>query len=126
MMERRTLISGLLIAALGYPAVAQTTPNTDDARLELDALLPQHRLIGKGRLTMWGFQVYDARLWALPGFRSDNLPAHPFALELAYLRDFGSIDTAERSIKEMRRSASINDEKANTWMTAMQRVIPDI
>ena len=126
MIARRTWINGLLVAAIGGPVLAQTTPNADDARPELDTLLPQHRLIGKGRLVVWGFQVYDARLWALPGFKPVNLSAQPFALELAYLRDFTSKDTAERSIKEMRRSASISDEQAKTWMMAMQRVIPDI
>ena len=126
MIARRAVLGGFLFAALGSPVMAQTMPNADDVRPELTTLIPQHRLIGKGRLTVWGFQVYDARLWALPGFKTEGLPAQPFALELAYLRDFNSKDTAERSIKEMRRLASINEEQARTWMTAMQRVIPDI
>jgi len=126
MIARRAVVGSLLFAALGSPVMAQTAPDANDARPELETALPQHRLIGKGRLTVWGFQVYDARLWALPGFKTEGMPAHPFALELAYLRDFSSKDTAERSIKEMRRSASINEEQAKTWMTAMQRVIPDI
>ena len=126
MMKRRTAVGGLLVAALIRPAGANASPGTDDVRPELDAFLPQHRLIGKGRLAVWGIQVYDARLWALQGFKSQNLPAQPFALELAYLRDFNSKDTAERSIKEMRRSASISDEQAKAWMAAMQRVLPDI
>ena len=126
MIARRTLTSGLLLAAFGGPVPAQTTPNAEDDRPELDTLLPQHRLKGKGRLTIWGFQVYDARLWGLPGFKSDNLPGQPFALELAYLRDFSGKDTAERSIKEMRRAATISEEQAKVWITDMQRVIPDI
>ena len=126
MIARRTVMGSLLFAALIGPVGAQTMPNADDVRPELNTLLPQHRLIGKGRLAVWGFQVYDARFWALPGFKPENLPAHPFALELAYLRDFSSKDTAERSIKERRRSARINEEQAKTWVTAMQRVIPDI
>ena len=126
MIDRRALMGSLLLVVCGGSVNAQTVPTANDARPELDAALPQHRLIGKGRLVVWGFQVYDARLWALPGFKSDNLPNQPFALELSYLRDFSSKDTAERSIKEMRRSASIHEEQAKTWMTAMQRVIPDI
>ena len=126
MIARPTFISSLLFTAFGGSALAQATPNPDDARPELDALLPQHRLIGKGQLTVWGFQVYDARLWALPGFKPSNLPTQPFALELAYLRDFSGKDTAERSIKEMRRAATINEEQAKVWITDMQRVIPDI
>lgn len=126
MIARRTWMTGLLIAALGRPAWAQTPPSAEDTRAELNAVLPQYRLIGKGRLTVWGFQVYDARLWALPGFKPDNLPAQPFALELAYLRDFTGKDTAERSIKEMRRAATISEEQANAWINDMLRVIPDI
>ena len=126
MIARRALMGGLLLAAFDSPAWAQTSTSAEDARAELDTALPQHRLIGKGRLTVWGFQVYDARLWALPGFKSENLPAQPFALELAYLRDFSSKDIAERSITEMRRSATIGEEQAKTWINEMQRVIPDI
>ena len=126
MIGRRTLMAGLLFATLARPVWAQTIPSADDSRAELSAVLPQSRLIGKGRLTVWGFQVYDARLWALSGFKSDNLPAQPFALELAYLRDFSGKDTAERSIKEMRRAATISEEQASAWMADMLRVIPDI
>lgn len=126
MIARRTLMAGLLLAALARPAWAQTSLSAEDARAELDAALPQHRLVGKGRLTVWGFQVYDARLWALPSFKPDNLPTQPFALELAYLRDFASRDIAERSITEMRRSAAISEEQAKAWINEMLRVIPDI
>ena len=97
-----------------------------DTRTELGVLLPQSRLIGKGRLTFWGFQVYDARLWALPGFKPDTLAVHPFALELAYLRGFDNRDVAERSIAEMRRSASISDAQAKAWIDEMMRALPDV
>jgi hypothetical protein len=97
----------------------------DDMRAELNELLPDYRLIGKQRLTYWGFRVYDARLWALPGFKKDNLAGQPFALELAYLRDFDAIDVAERSITEMRRSATISETQAKTWTAEMMLVYPD-
>ena len=47
----------------------------EDQRAELKDVLPQNRLIGKSRLTVWGFEVYDARLWAPAGFKADNLTA---------------------------------------------------
>jgi hypothetical protein len=126
MIARRTLMSGLLLAALGRPAWAQASTSEGDTRAELDALLPQHRLIGKGQLTVWGFRVYDAWLWALPGFKSENLAGQQFALELAYLRDLFSRDIAERSMTEMRRSTAISEDQAKNWMNEMLRVIPDI
>jgi hypothetical protein len=100
--------------------------NTEDTRPELAGVLPQSRLIGKGRLTFWGFQVYDARLWALPSFKPDGLITQPFALELAYLRSFDNLDVAIRSITEMRRSASISDAQAKAWIDEMLRVLPDV
>ena len=108
-------------------AVVSAVPETrPDSRPELMTALPQSRLVGKGRLTFWGFQVYDARLWALPDFKPDNLSTQSFALELAYLRGFDNQDVAERSITEMRRSAAISDAQARAWIDEMMRVLPDV
>ena len=126
MIARRSLMGGLLFAAMSHSGWASADAGSDDARAELNAALPQHRLIGKGRLTVWGFEVYDARLWAQPGFKADSLTTQPFALELAYLRDFAGKDIAERSLKEMRRLATISDEQAKNWINEMLRVIPDV
>lgn len=97
-----------------------------DARPELKDALPQARLVGKGRLTVWGFQVYDARLWASDGFNAGNYASQPLALELAYLRAFEAVDVAERSIKEIRRSVTVSDAQAAAWTVEMLRVIPDV
>ena len=98
----------------------------EDVRSELRELLPQNRLVGKGRLTVFGFQVYDARLWAAPGFKADDLAAQPFALELTYLREFENTDIARRSIAEMRRTAAISDAQAAGWTREMLRVIASV
>ena len=122
----------LALCCLAGTAMAQTAATataTTDTRPEVSTALPQAQLIGKGRLTVFGFQVYDARLWAAPDFRSrgDNSYAtQPLALELSYLRDFKALDIAERSIKEMRRSAAIPDEQQAKWLADMQRVVPDV
>ncbi|MDB5964942.1 MAG: hypothetical protein JWQ72_1442 [Polaromonas sp.] len=131
------LAAGTLAAQPAAPAApaASATPaapartviaSVEDMRHELKELLPQNRLIGKGRLTYFGFQVYDARLWAEPGFKADSLASEPFALELAYLRDFANTDVAERSILEMRRSAPISDAQAQAWIAEMVRAIPSV
>lgn len=95
-------------------------------RAEFKDLLPQAQLLGQTRLTVWGFRIYDARLWAAPGFNADRYASQPLALELAYLRDFDAVDIADRSLKEMRRSASISDAQARQWRLDMQRVFPDV
>lgn len=108
------------------PATSVASSSTAGMHADLRDLLPQHTLSGKGRLTVWGFDVYDASLWVTPGAKADKLTAQPFALELAYLRNFTNTDIAERSIVEMRRSATISDAQAKEWMAAMLRVIPNV
>ena len=98
----------------------------DDLRPEIKNQFPGGKLIGKGRLTVWGFQVYDARLWAPSTFRTDKLATQPFALELAYLRAFDKEDIAERSIVEMRRAATITDAQAQQWTAELVRVLPNV
>ncbi|MDO9404083.1 MAG: chalcone isomerase family protein [Polaromonas sp.] len=99
---------------------------SSDTRPELQELLPNSRLVGKGRLTVWGFQVYDARLWGPKNFSGNNLAAQPFALELAYLRAFDKVDVAERSITEMRRAGTISDVQAQAWTDDLLRVLVDV
>lgn len=121
--------SALYTGAALAQAPAADAPGTvlsADIRQEVKAALPQARLIGKARLTVWGFQVYDARLWAPPGFGAASYMRVPLALELDYLRGFTAAEVADRSIKEMRRSAAISDEQASQWKADLLRVIPDV
>ena len=107
-------------------AAATTSVQRSEVRPELAGALPQAQRIGTGRLTVWGFQVYDARLWAQPDFRAASFERAPLALELSYLRAFKAEDVAERSIKEMRRSKPVSDAQAARWTADMLRVIPDV
>ena len=119
-------------AALAQPssandaAAATVATQPSELRPELNGALPKAQRIGTGRLTVWGFQVYDARLWAQPGFRAANFESAPLALELSYLRAFKAEEVAERSIKEMRRSKPVSDAQASRWIANLLRVIPDI
>ena len=123
-MSRLKWALAALALCLAGSTLAQTA--APDTRPEVSAALPQAQLIGKGRLTVFGFQVYDARLWAAPGFGGTSYATQPLALELNYLRDFKSLDIAERSLKEMRRSATISDAQEAKWLADLQRVVPDV
>ena len=123
------LLAGNLASAQKQVASVEATATGSSASntlAELRDLLPQHRLSGRSRLTVWGFDVYDASLWVAPGFQADQLSAQPFALELAYLRNFTNTDIAERSIAEMRRLSPLSDAQASNWTAAMLRVFPNI
>ena len=129
-----TLLASAALASIGHAqtsAPAQTIAKSngvaaEDHRPELGSLLPPHRLLGKTRLRVWGFQVYDARLWVTPGFKPEQFASQNFALELSYLRDFTSADIVERSLEEMRRSATISDEQSKAWTAALLRVMPEV
>lgn len=78
------------------------------------------------RLRVWGFEVYDARLWTPPGFRFSQAAQFSYALELQYLRRLEGGAIASRSIDEMRRVGSFSDAQAQTWLAAMQALFPDV
>ena len=112
------------LASLLPQALARQADKAPPA--ELQDVLPLAKLIGQTRLSVWGFKIYDARLWSPPGLNAGNFASQPMALELAYLRDFTAVDIVERSLKEMRRSASLSAAQAQQWTAEMLRVFPDV
>ena len=115
-----------ILGCLYYAGAALAQPAASDYRPELSEALPQGRLIGQARLKVWGFEVYDARLWAPGGFSAGSHATSPLALELVYLRDFRALDIAGRSIKEIRRSQPVSDAQAAEWSAWMLKVLPDV
>ncbi|MEO8016026.1 chalcone isomerase family protein [Polaromonas sp.] len=123
------LWSGAALAQLSAlpvaPERAASHAGATPSRPELSAL-PRARLIGQARLTVWGFDIYDARLWAPAPFNAASFAGSALALELNYLRNFQAADIAERSLKEMRRSQPVSDAQAALWKAELLRVIPDV
>lgn len=120
MPQRRRLCLAALAATLPL-ATRATTPET-----ALDSVLENTQPVGAARLKVWGFDVYDAKLRADPGFSAAAFDRHRFALELAYLRTFKGADIAERSIGEMRGIEPLSAEQATRWQEAMARLFPDV
>ena len=108
-------------AAAWWPASVQATPEPT-----VSAALQNQQLLGNARLRVWGFEVYDASLWAGPGFDAQRYAQHRFGLELSYLRSFKGRDIAERSIDEMRGIGDITPEQATRWLGAMSALFPDV
>lgn len=110
-------------------AEAQATPlgnpNAQYSRPEVAALrgaVPTAPV----RLRVWGFEVYDARLWTPLGFRHSQAAQFPFALELQYLRRLEGAAIANRSIDEMRRVGLFTDAQAQNWLMAMREFFPNV
>ena len=119
----------LLLGALASEVQAQSTtvssPNAAFSRPEVTGLggvVPTAPV----RLRVWGFEVYDARLWTPRGFRHSQAMQASFALELQYLRKLEGSAIASRSIDEMRRVGSFTDAQAQTWLAAMREIFPNV
>ena len=111
------------MALLGPGAVAQASVQP---AAEVSAALPGVQRAGASRLTVWGFEIYDASLWVAPGFRAAEWAGQPLALELQYLRKFDGDDIARRSLDEMQRVGPIAPEQAALWLRTMTQAFPDV
>lgn len=124
------VLFGAGCTSMAMPSSASAQPMASAAApaapAPLRALLPDARRFGTARLTIWGFQVYDAVLWVGDGFQATAWAQQPLALELRYLRDFEGAAIARRSIDEMRRSGPIDAALSDRWLQAMQAVFPDV
>lgn len=117
---------GALLCALQVQAqILAASPDPEFSRPEVSALngvVPSAPV----RLRVWGFEVYDARLWTPRGFRHRQATQFPFALELQYLRRLEGAAIASRSIDEMRRIGSFTDAQAQSWQSAMRALFPNV
>jgi Chalcone isomerase-like len=107
--------SGLFSSVMASPAPIEVAQSISGARQ-----------LGQSRLVVYGFNIYDAKLWAGENFAAANYSAEPFALELRYLRSFNGASIAEISLKEMRKLGKVSDEKAAAWLAEMKRTFPDV
>ena len=119
------ILWGGLLGAVQAQSTSVSSPNAAFSRPELAGLggvVPTPPV----RLRVWGFEVYDARLWTPRGFRHTQAMQASFALELQYLRKLEGSAIASRSIDEMRRVGSFTDAQAQTWLTAMREMFPNV
>jgi hypothetical protein len=93
---------------------------------ELQSELSEPLLRGRAKLTVWGFEIYNASLWVTPAFNAADFSNHAFAIELAYLRDFKCEAIASRSMTEMARQANWNTAHRAHWEAQMRDVFPDV
>ena len=119
-MDRRAFALGLAAACVAAPARAQRVPP------EVAAELGSPRLLGRGRLRVMGFHVYDARLWSTQPLAGSDWHSRTLALEIEYARRLGGRAIAERSLEEMRRQREIPREQASRWLDSLVATLPDV
>jgi hypothetical protein len=118
------LLAALLAAAACVQtSIASTLPDTPDhVRRHIDDARPS----GSGRLTWFGFHVYDARMFVPRNFNASNPAAQPFALEITYARSLEGRAIAERSRDEIARLGLGSDGQRQRWLADMIALFPDV
>jgi Chalcone isomerase-like len=122
-------LCAVLVPAIGQKSLVNaftTAPATQPTPKPIAQALDQARKLGQSRLVVFGFNIYDAKLWAEPDFVPANYSRSDFALEIRYLRNFSGSSLAERSLKEMRNLATVSDAQAQSWLEQMRTTFPDV
>lgn len=116
---------GALLALAALPlATHATTPVALPP--ELISELPLARLMGEARMTFFGLQVYDIRLWGADPSVLTSPAQATLALELQYARSLSGQRIAERSLQEMRGLEPVDSVNAARWLGRMQQLFPDV
>ncbi|WP_218044233.1 chalcone isomerase family protein [Kiloniella majae] len=85
--------------------------------------VPSAQAVGKGRLSILFWDVYDAELLAPNGQWNAE---KPFALSLTYLRDIDGRDIADKSAEEIRSLGFDDEVKLAAWHNQMLNIFPDV
>ena len=106
-------------------AQANTPTNTQTAEpgVHIRELIPKVAMVGQGRFTWFGFQVYDGALFAPEG---KFAASQPHALELTYARELKGIKIAERSIDEIAALGIGTEAERAAWLPLLTRIFPDV
>ncbi|WP_333845778.1 chalcone isomerase family protein [Limnohabitans sp.] len=121
----RAALAGVSVCQIGL-AHAELKREPVQPRPALQAVLRTPRLVGQHRLTYWGFEVYDASLWASAPFAALDWAKQVLVLELRYLRDFKGADIAQRSIDEMQGQRPLSAAQLQSWSTSLLALMPNV
>ncbi|SFV24832.1 chalcone isomerase family protein [Pseudidiomarina donghaiensis] len=83
----------------------------------------QLKPVGKTRLQVWFWDVYDAELRTETGAYED---AEQRALQLSYLRDIEAQDLVDTTAEEWQRLNIALTDTHNQWLQQLQQMWPDV
>jgi len=115
----RPIWLSLLLCLVGLPIVSLAN-SPAAGKSPVYRYLETATLQGQGRLTFWGFDVYDARYYV-----ADPKGQNGFALEIQYIRSFKGADLAKRTIDEMSRQG-VSEKQRSVWLQSLEKIFPDI
>ena len=112
-------IACFVVGALFVMAPLQAN-SPERTKALIEPYLKGAQLQGQGRMTFWGFDVYDARLY-LTEQRGQN----GIALDLSYLRSLKGTDITKRTLEEMER-LGVSESNRSAWGKQLNAIFPDV
>lgn len=110
-----------LLILLAVPAFAIIKERLPEAKMS--GMEP----LGHGKLSFFGFHIYDATLYApSKDFSPGKLAEERFALTLRYARELEGIKIAERSHDEIAKQKSANEKERADWLVQMKALMPNV
>lgn len=87
--------------------------------------VPGAQIIGSGEFSVFGFDVYDARLWSAARPLAND---QPFALELIYRRKISRDDLVQASVDEIKRLSGnrVSPAQLAGWQAQMEQSFVDV
>jgi hypothetical protein len=130
MSPMRLVAAVLLAAASTVSATAAATAPAANAGAQAPAHVRKYvgdaPLAGSGRLTWYGFHVYDATLYTPARVDLADPTATSFVLELAYARKLDGKGIADASRDEIARLGFGTDAQRARWHQQMVRLFPGV
>jgi hypothetical protein len=125
-----TLAAAALVAAatVSDPSAAAAVSAGADhsAPAHVRQYIEDVRLAGTGKLTWYGFHVYDAALFVPSRFELADAAAHRFVLELTYARRLDGKGIAEASRDEIGRLGFGTEAQRGRWYEQMLNLFPNV
>lgn len=118
----------LILLGVGQPVAATASVvRPADIDTEVRAAIAGARLSGQGSLKVFGFHIYDARLYVGPdGLGSDLGGDRPYALDLRYARAIKGRAIVKRTRQEMERIGAGTAEQRRRWEQQLLGLFPDV
>jgi hypothetical protein len=129
-MSPTQFAAAALVAAASTVAAPAAMSNAANAATPTPAhvrkYLGEVPLAGTGKLTWYGFHVYDAALFVAPGFDLANAHVQPFVLELTYARRLDGKGIADASRDEIERLGFGSEAQRARWYGQMLKLFPNV
>jgi hypothetical protein len=113
-LPAKTFLLSLVLLCSGLVAASN-----DHNRSLVLKNISQAESLGQGRMTYWGFTLYDAKLFA------SKDPKGGIALDIQYLRKFESKDLTKQTLDEL-KNLGVSDTQRAEWAEPLARAFKTV